>query len=261
MMSLTARQATLFIYRKEGLKGFMRGFVPSVLKNTLNAGSYFSMLYYTETLIRATGLFNEPQVAFMASASSRTFQSIISNPLIVVKTRFEVVGFSEYSGTVDAFRQILLKEGVSGLFTGLKISLIRDVPFSGIFYPIYGFFKTYFLMLWGFNQESGMSQGNRALNLAMVTSAASFSANAVCCVITNPLDLIRTRAYFQYHNKDQAQHYSGIANAFVKIYETDGVRGYFRGLMPRIARKGMGSIIAWSFYEYLIDKKDVVIFS
>ena len=59
MMSLTARQATVFIYRKEGFRGFMRGFVPSCMKNTLNAGSYFSMLYYTETLIRATGLFND----------------------------------------------------------------------------------------------------------------------------------------------------------------------------------------------------------
>jgi len=73
MMSLTARQATLFIYRKEGFNGFMRGFVPSMMKNTLNAGSYFSMLYYTETLLRTTGLFKDSQVAFLASAFSRTF--------------------------------------------------------------------------------------------------------------------------------------------------------------------------------------------
>ncbi len=101
---MTARQATVFIYRKEGMQGFMRGFVPSMLKNTLNAGSYFSMLYYTETLIRSTGLFSESSVAFLASAFSRTFQSIISNPLIVVKTRFEVVGFQEYNSVADAFR-------------------------------------------------------------------------------------------------------------------------------------------------------------
>ena len=99
------------------------------------------------------------------------------------------------------------------------------------------------------------------MNLALVTSAASFMANMVCCIITNPLDLIRTRAYFQYHNKDQAQHYSSITNAILKIYEKDGVQGYFRGLVPRIARKGLASIIAWSFYEYLIDKKDALIFA
>ena len=60
MMQLTARQATLFIYRKEGLPGFMRGFVPSMMKSTLNAGSYFSMLYYCEEMLRRTGLFREP---------------------------------------------------------------------------------------------------------------------------------------------------------------------------------------------------------
>jgi len=104
MLQLTARQATQFIYRKEGMKGFMRGFVPSMMKNTLNAGSYFSMLHYTETLLKRTGLFSAHQVFFLASASSRTFQSVISNPLIVVKTRFEVIGFSEYAGVTDAFR-------------------------------------------------------------------------------------------------------------------------------------------------------------
>jgi hypothetical protein len=29
--------------------------------------------------------------------------------------------------------------------------------------------------------------------------------------------------------------------------------------VPRIIRKGLGSIIAWTFYEYLIDKKDAFI--
>lgn len=34
-------------------------------------------------------------------------------------------------------RKVYINEGVGGYFTGLKISLIRDVPFSGIFFPIY----------------------------------------------------------------------------------------------------------------------------
>ena len=61
-LNLTFREATTLIYRKEGPKGFMRGFVPSMMKNTLNAGSYFSMLYYMETIIKATGLFPDSQV-------------------------------------------------------------------------------------------------------------------------------------------------------------------------------------------------------
>lgn len=68
-----------------------------------------------------------------------------------MKTRFEVVGFSEYNNILDGFRQILMKEGASGLTAGLKISLIRDVPFSGVFYPIYNFFKWYYAMMLGFD--------------------------------------------------------------------------------------------------------------
>ena len=87
----------------------------------------------------------------MASSGARTIQTVTINPLVVVKTRFEVVGFSEYNNILDGFRQILMKEGASGLTAGLKISLIRDVPFSGVFYPIYNFFKWYYAMMLGFD--------------------------------------------------------------------------------------------------------------
>lgn len=167
------------------------------MKNTLNAGSYFSCLYYSETILRQSGLLSESMVHFWASAFSRTIQSIISNPLIVIKTRLEVVGFKEYNGTADAIRKIAQKEGYKGFFTGLKVSLIRDVPFSGIFYPIYHFFKTYYSMLVGLSaRNEGDQSGMRTSKLALVTSLASFSANIVSCVLTHPLDLIRTRVYF-----------------------------------------------------------------
>jgi len=47
-------------------------------------------------------------------------------------------------------------------------------------------------------------------------------------------------------------------NGIEKIYQTDGLKGFFQGLIPRIVRKGLGSIIAWTCYEFLIDKKDSV---
>ena len=46
-------------------------------------------------------------------------------------------------------------------------------------------------------------------------------------------------------------------NGISKIYATDGINGFFQGLIPRIARKGLGSIVAWTCYEFLVDKKDM----
>ena len=77
------------------------------------------------------------------------------------------------------------------MFTGLKISLVRDVPFSGLFYPIYRFFQAYYAKMLGVTGEK-----NSPTSLLLVTSFASFSANVVSCTVTHPLDLIRTRVYF-----------------------------------------------------------------
>ena len=38
--------ATRLVYKKEGAAGFYRGFTPSIIKNTLNAGTYFASLHF-----------------------------------------------------------------------------------------------------------------------------------------------------------------------------------------------------------------------
>ena len=40
----------------------------------------------------------------VAGAATKAIQTVISNPIIVIKTRLEVVGFNEYAGIADAFK-------------------------------------------------------------------------------------------------------------------------------------------------------------
>lgn len=141
---LSFREATMLIYEREGVKGYYRGFLPSLIKNTMNAGTYFSTLHYLQVAFTKANLMSENWVNFWASATARAIQSTLSNPLIVIKTRLEVLGFSEYNNLYDAVKKIHQKEGYGGFFTGLKVSLIRDVPFAGVFYPIYEFCKKLF---------------------------------------------------------------------------------------------------------------------
>jgi hypothetical protein len=58
------------------------------------------------------------------------------------------------------------------------------------------------------DQENNMSK-------ALVTSLASWSANIVSCVITHPIDLIRTRVYLKFYNKEESQQYKGLSDAIV----------------------------------------------
>ena len=51
--------------------------------------------------------------------------------------------------------------------------------------------------------SSNATPAERMKALAMIATISSFAANCAACAITNPLDLIRTRAYFKFHNKDE----------------------------------------------------------
>jgi len=130
---------------------------------------------------------------------------VISNPIIVIKTRLEVIGFNEYTGVTDACRKIYAREGLGAFFTGLKVSLIRDVPFSGVFYPIYSLFRTKLQQIYQYemSDSQGASSSDRLRAIGAISSIAAFLANACSCTITHPLDLIRTRLYFKYYNQDQ----------------------------------------------------------
>lgn len=195
-------EATKTIYRTEGPRGFMRGLGTSVIKNFLVSGTYFSSLYYFEESLKMAQVFNESQVHFIAGCSARAFQSILANPLIVIKTRLEVIGFNEYNSIRDAFRKIYVQEGLGGFMTGIKVSLIRDVPFSGIFYPIYNFCKSELQMLYElrYGPIDQLERKDRFKTMAIIASQASFTANIISCTVTHPLDLIRTRIYFQRFN-------------------------------------------------------------
>ena len=155
--SLSFREAAKLIYETEGAKGFIRGLSPSLIKNSLMTGQYFSILFYFEQMLIKLNTFSDTQRQMLSGSMTKSMQSVLANPIIVIKTRLEVIGFNEYTGIADACRKIYLREGLSGFFTGLKISLIRDVPFAGIFYPIYSVFRTSIGKLYEFEMSNNVS--------------------------------------------------------------------------------------------------------
>jgi hypothetical protein len=148
---LSFKEATMLIYEREGARGYFRGFGPSVIKNTMNAGTYFSVLHFLQQWLLRMKVMSDPAVNFWSSAIARAIQSVLSNPLVVIKTRLEVLGFQEYNSLADAIKKVYINEGPGGFFTGLKVSLIRDVPFAGIFFPLYELSKSFYSMLLLFN--------------------------------------------------------------------------------------------------------------
>ena len=49
---------------------------------------------------------NDHAVNFWASSMARAIQTTLCNPLVVIKTRLEVLGFSEYNNLYDAAMKV-----------------------------------------------------------------------------------------------------------------------------------------------------------
>ena len=77
------------------------------------------------------------------------------------------------------------------MFTGLGASLLRDVPFSGIYYPLYRGTQS---ILMTFQDKPSL----------WIWVSSAMIANVISCTITQPLDIIRTRIMFQFHNTDES---------------------------------------------------------
>lgn len=68
---LSFRESTMLIYEREGLRGYYRGFLPSLIKNTMNAGTYFSSLHYLRVALQKMNVMSENWTNFWASATAR----------------------------------------------------------------------------------------------------------------------------------------------------------------------------------------------
>uniref|UniRef100_A0A6M2DQM7 Solute carrier family 25 member 32 n=1 Tax=Xenopsylla cheopis TaxID=163159 RepID=A0A6M2DQM7_XENCH len=73
---------------------------------------------------------------------------------------------------------------------------------------------------------------------------AGISGGVTSTLILHPLDLIKIRFAVNDGRTIATPRYSGLSSAFVTIFQQEGIRGLYRGVVPNIC--GSGS--AWGFY-------------
>ncbi|KAJ3778241.1 mitochondrial carrier domain-containing protein [Lentinula raphanica] len=151
----------------------------------------------------------------VAGGTAGGCQVIFTNPLEIVKIRLQVQGEAAKvegavpRGAIHIIRQL----GLVGLYKGASACLLRDIPFSAIYFPAYGHLKS-----------DVFKEGYNGKQLSfMETLAAAGIA-----------DVVKTR--LQVEARKGQTHYKGLQDAFVKIYQEEGFRALFKGGPARILR-------------------------
>ncbi|XP_036389879.1 mitochondrial glutamate carrier 1-like isoform X2 [Megalops cyprinoides] len=113
-------------------------------------------------------------------------------------------------------RELLHTEGVQGLYRGLGATLMRDVPFSVVYFPL-------FAHLNHLGQPSPVE--NAPFYWSFLSGCAAGSAAAVA---VNPCDVVKTRLQSLSKGVNE-ESYSGVVDCVSKIMRKEGPAAFLKG--------------------------------
>lgn len=141
-----------------------------------------------------------------------------------------------YSGISDCLSRIAKDEGILGLWTGARVTVIRAMLLSACVLGIGSEIKQKLTATGKFGVDGKMFHGLPLLFVA--TLCSSFCAN----IVSNPVDVVKSR--MQNQNKDSNTQYNGMVDCFGKIMKDEGVLRLWAGFVPAFLKLAPYTIIS-----------------
>ncbi|KAK1295708.1 hypothetical protein QJS10_CPB15g01431 [Acorus calamus] len=253
------------VWTADGLRGFYRGVGPGVTGSLATGATYFGVIESTKKWLDET----HPNLGghwahFIAGGVGDTLGSFIYVPCEVIKQRMQIQGtkkswnsvmlkgsahqksgmlmYGYYSGMFDAGHSIWKQHGLKGLYAGYWSTIARDIPFAGLMVTFYEALKNlteHGRQRWP-HKDPHISSSFEGLVLGGL-------AGGLSAYLTTPLDVIKTRLQVQ----GSTLRYNGWLDALLRIWATEGVKGMFKGSVPRIIWYVPGSAFTFMAVEFL----------
>ncbi|KAF2858520.1 mitochondrial carrier [Piedraia hortae CBS 480.64] len=234
------------VLRNEGARGLYSGVLPQLI----GVAPEKAIKLTVNDLVR--GKFTEPTTGriplwaeLLAGGSAGGAQVIFTNPLEIVKIRLQVQGEAAKAAaregeefTKRSAMWIVRHLGLMGLYKGASACLLRDVPFSAIYFPAYSHLK---------RDMFGESPAKKLGVLQLLTAAAI--AGMPAAYLTTPCDVIKTRLQVEARKGDTS--YNGLRDAAVKVFREEGARAFFKGGVARVVRSSPQFGFTLAAYEVL----------
>ena len=217
------------VYRKEGFRFFWKGNGTNCVRIfpqlSINYGIFRQSKYYLKNSIQ-----NKHTLNFTCGCIAGGISMIATYPLETTRTYLSLqTNKNKYTGIVDALKKIPLKQ----LYQGSKMSLMGFGGFSGIQYASYYYFNSLVK--------------NTIFDTKLITGAL---AGVFSVSITYPTDLVRRRLQLQGFDSSVPK-YNGIIDSCKKIYKTESILGFYRGLSATYIKTGPAVAVQFWTIEFL----------
>lgn len=160
--------------------------------------------------------------AIPAAVVGETVSCAVRVPVEVVKQRLQV---GPNTSGYALMREIYRRDGVKGFYVGGRATLMRDLPFAVIQYPLYNMLTKHYQTKWADGVCGAVSGGIAAL-------------------ITHPMDVFKTRSIV-FGTSDNH-------NPFLVIRDLHRNGLLFCGIRQRVAMFTVGGFIYFGAYSFAI---------
>lgn len=255
----------LSIARVEGRAGLYAGLKPTLLQAIPNTAIYFTAYDEISTRLRQNHAdANEASdkddakrqvyIPLVAGATARFMSSVVTAPLELVRIR-QASAAGNSHGVLKEFKLLLRMNGPLALYSGLAPMVMRDVPFSALYFLGLETFKNVLSdSSWGVGEERCM---NTPVNVQIMhTFVAGGCAGAIATVLTTPFDVVKTRIQIAGQAELNASSVKGqrispgIFQHMRQIVQEEGfLTGLWKGNRTRMAKVVPGTAVMISCYE------------
>ncbi|XP_076891149.1 calcium-dependent mitochondrial ATP-magnesium/phosphate carrier protein 2-like [Bidens hawaiensis] len=244
------KSAIINIWKEGGVLSFFRGNGLNVIKVAPESAIKF---YTYEMLKNFIGRDDKGDIGtsgrLIAGGLAGAVAQTAIYPMDLVKTRLQTFVTGPGPGKVPSLgklsKDIWVNEGPRAFYRGIIPSLFGIIPYAGIDLAAYETLKemsrTYVLH----DSEPG----------PLVQLGCGTVSGALGATVVYPLQVVRTRMQAQTPSGSTA--YKGMFDVFLKTYQKEGTRGFYKGLVPNLLKVVPAASITYLVYETMKNTLDL----
>ncbi|XP_037036831.1 S-adenosylmethionine mitochondrial carrier protein homolog [Bradysia coprophila] len=230
----TRLQSERGLWRSGGFRGIYNGLGAAAAGSAPTAALFFCT-YESIKAVLSSHLNKEyaPYIHMGAASIGEMVACLIRVPVEIAKQRRQAI--STRSSSISILLEAYRTEGITkGLYRGYGSTILREVPFAFIQFPIWEHLKAHW------TETTGLE-----LNTAAVAVCGAV-AGGIAAAITTPLDVAKTRIMLAERNQNARL---AITSVLRSVYKDRGVTGLFAGFVPRVLWITIGGAVFFGTYD------------
>ncbi|CAE6403302.1 hypothetical protein ACGC1H_005335 [Rhizoctonia solani] len=230
----TRLQSSQGFLKAGGFSGIYRGVGSVIVGSAPGAAIFFTT--YSALKQRLPLDSTHPLNHVTAASIGEVAACLVRVPTEVVKSRTQTSAYGIGVSSFGAFLRVAKLEGLGGLYRGFGSTVMREIPFTSLQFPMYEFFKIRLAKAL-----------DRPINPHEAAVCGSI-AGGIAASATTPLDVLKTRIMLDM--KDAPERRVSLASRFMQIYRIEGLQALFAGVVPRTLWISAGGAVFLGVWEW-----------